>query len=616
MTLISRHHPAHPAVPGRPRDDRRPRVPAVGRGPDAAVDARRQPDQVAPRAHHLVLRGVRPPARPGLHRVRPVATATCSTRYYEAVGPRHPRPQRGLVTRPGIAEIAPLPRVRRRTPWCARSTPAASTTRALELVELGCNHEQQHQELLLMDIKHLFSTHAFAPVVRRARRPIADAAAHAAGLARGRRRRRRDRARRRRLRLRQRGPAAPRVPRGLRDRRARGHQRRLAGVHGRRRLPPRRPVAVRRLGPVQAEGWDAPGYWDDDDGAVDDVHAVRPAAGACAAEPVCHVSFYEADAFARWAGARLPTEFEWEAAARQRPDLRGPAARSRPRAPRARRSGDGRRRVGVDGESAYLPYPGFVPANGAVGEYNGKFMCDQHVLRGACAATPRGHERLTYRNFFPAHVAVGVQRPAAGPMNDAGADRADDPIGWPTPRPACGRTRRRCRRAGSTTSAAAGCSTRSPGCPSTTRPGARPRSCASTAPTSSGSPARRRWSSSGRARRRRPGCCSTAFTGRRPRAALRPARRQRRGAAPRRREVIAADYPSRHRRAGRRRLQRAVRRRCPARPGERLVIFLGGTIGNFDDDERAAFLEPHRATRWRRATTSCSAPTWSSRRRG
>jgi formylglycine-generating enzyme required for sulfatase activity len=115
-----------------------------------------------------------------------------------------------------------------------------------------------------------------------------------------------------------------------------------------------------------------------------------------------HISYYEADAFARWAGTRLPTEFEWETAAAPRADVRGQLLD--PSRVHPGRAGD--TMVGDVWEwtaSAYLPYPGFEPAHGAVGEYNGKFMNDQHVLRGASAVTPRAHERITYRNFFPAH---------------------------------------------------------------------------------------------------------------------------------------------------------------------------------------------------------------------
>jgi ergothioneine biosynthesis protein EgtB len=320
--------------------------------------------------------------------------------YYEAVGPRHPRPQRGLVTRPGIADVA---RYREYVQEALiRALEAGRLDeKAQELVELGCNHEQQHQELLLMDIKHLFSTHAFEPVY--VERPPDDVRPAAARAWRS-------------------------VPGGIVDIGHGGdgfafdnegpqHQVLLEDFTiAERAVTNEEWLAFMADGGyqradlwlsdgwacLQRTGWDAPGYWEEQDGAwtTFTLSGRRP---VVAAEPVCHISFYEADAFARWAGARLPTEFEWEAAARQRPDLRGQLLdpdRVHPGPAGPAMVGD----VWMWTASAYLPYPRFAPAGGAVGEYNGKFMSDQHVLRGACAATPVGHERLTYRNFFPAHA--------------------------------------------------------------------------------------------------------------------------------------------------------------------------------------------------------------------
>jgi ergothioneine biosynthesis protein EgtB len=151
---------------------------------------------------------------------------------------------------------------------------------------------------------------------------------------------------------------------------------------------------------VQSEGWDAPAYWQRDR----DSWRVFTLAGpkdVDPSEPVCHISYFEADAYARWRGARLPTEAEWEAVAgAQAPD--GHFLDLSALHPRAVSPGNLFGDVWQWTSSAYLPYPGFVPEAGAVGEYNGKFMVNQHVLRGGSCATPSGHTRATYRNFFPA----------------------------------------------------------------------------------------------------------------------------------------------------------------------------------------------------------------------
>ncbi|HEY0583899.1 MAG TPA: ergothioneine biosynthesis protein EgtB, partial [Chloroflexota bacterium] len=157
---------------------------------------------------------------------------------------------------------------------------------------------------------------------------------------------------------------------------------------------------------VQESGWNAPLYWERDG----DRWLVQSLAGlgeVVAAEPVCHISYFEADAYARWAGARLPTEFEWEVAAQSAP-LEGnfiesgrlhpaPLVTADAESTLARMFGD----VWEWTQSSYSPYRGYQPAEGAIGEYNGKFMCNQYVLRGGSCATPASHIRRTYRNFFP-----------------------------------------------------------------------------------------------------------------------------------------------------------------------------------------------------------------------
>ena len=317
--------------------------------------------------------------------------------YYEAVGPRHPRPHRGLVTRPSVAEVG---RYREHVDEAVgRLLESGVDAAQAEIVELGLNHEQQHQELLVVDALHLLSCHPFSPAM--VQRPLEDDPDP--------------------VRLTWRA-----VPGGLHEI---GHDGVGFGYdnEGPRHLQHLVPfeIAERAVtnedwlafiadggyarpelwlsdgwAAVQEHGYQAPGYWRQQDGEwlAFGSGGLRPLRRA---EPVSHVSFYEADAYAHWAGARLPTEAEWEVAAREVADLRGQLLDP----DRLHPGVAGRHMLGDVWEwtaSAYLPYPGFRPAGGAVGEYNGKFMSDQHVLRGAGAATPAGHERLTYRNFFPA----------------------------------------------------------------------------------------------------------------------------------------------------------------------------------------------------------------------
>ncbi|MBD0863327.1 ergothioneine biosynthesis protein EgtB [Gordonia sp. zg691] len=318
--------------------------------------------------------------------------------YYEAVGARHPRPDRGLVTRPGVRDVT-----RYREHVDAAMVEVLESGRlddaGLDLVELGCNHEQQHQELLLMDIKHLFSTHAFDPVFldREPDEPgagkpmgwrafaggVHEVGALGSGFSYD------NEGPRHRVYLEDFEIADRAVTNAdwlefMADDGYRRHELWLSDGWAR----------------ISETSWEAPGYWREEDGewTTFTLSGRRPVVPD---EPVVHVSFYEADAYARWAGARLPTEFEWEIAAGALGDARGTLldpTRCHPGSAGSAMVGD----VWEWTSSAYLPYPGFVPANGAVGEYNGKFMSDQHVLRGASAVTPAGHERITYRNFFPA----------------------------------------------------------------------------------------------------------------------------------------------------------------------------------------------------------------------
>ncbi|SDG36674.1 MULTISPECIES: ergothioneine biosynthesis protein EgtB [unclassified Duganella] len=316
--------------------------------------------------------------------------------YYNGIGEKHPRPQRGLLTRPGMAQVRAY-----RADVDARIARLLETSPSAELdmlLTLGIQHEQQHQELMLTDVKHLLAQSLLRPAYMEL--PLAPA-----GMA----------------------PPLAWLPfeGGLTEI---GHD--GQGFSFDNELPRHKQyvapfaLASRLVTNGEyldfinaggyfnaalwlAEGWDwvrtqnlkAPIYWfQDEKGAWQEftLHGSQP---LDLNRPVTHVSLFEADAYAHWAGARLPTEFEWEYAAAQEAVETGslhPAGAT----------GDGLRQMHGHcwqwTSSSYAAYPGFAAAEGALGEYNGKFMLNQYVLRGSSCATPEGHARASYRNFFPA----------------------------------------------------------------------------------------------------------------------------------------------------------------------------------------------------------------------
>ena len=321
--------------------------------------------------------------------------------YYNAVGDKHPRPERGLVSRPDLATVrAYRAHVDRKLVDFIRHAPE----QAAALVELGLHHEQQHQELILTDLKHLLSRNPARPAYQ-PRWPLTSVepqALHWHGYDGG---------------LASVGHAGdafafdnemPRhpvhvAPFALASRPVtHGEFAQFIADGGYRR-----PELWLSLGwdTVVARGWEAPLYWERASSTWR-TFTLHGMAEIDLHTPVCHVSFFEAEAYARWAGARLPTEFEWEVAASGLP-IEGNFVEANALHPLPlRESGNGApaQMFGDVWEwtrSDYAPYPGFRPAAGAVGEYNGKFMCCQYVLRGGSCATPTSHIRPTYRNFFP-----------------------------------------------------------------------------------------------------------------------------------------------------------------------------------------------------------------------
>ncbi|MCC6777576.1 MAG: ergothioneine biosynthesis protein EgtB [Hyphomicrobiales bacterium] len=313
--------------------------------------------------------------------------------YYVAAGPRHARPMRGLITRPGAAEVtAYRAHVDAAVERLVTTVADAELAAVIRVLEIGLHHEQQHQELLLTDILHAFAQNPMPPAYDVHWQPPAVAASASA------------------LELKAGVYRVGFTGGGFSfDNEEPAHQVYLEGVRIARTLVTNAEwLAFMADGgyttpslwlsegwaTVEAEGWIAPGYWRQHDGGDQqegDWHTIT-LAGCKPVDPaaaVVHVSYYEADAFARWAGKHLLSEAEWEVAAGTG-DAFGVV-----------RLQDA---FGVAWQwtrSAYLPYPGYRAAEGALGEYNGKFMINQMVLRGSSHATPAGHARVSYRNFFP-----------------------------------------------------------------------------------------------------------------------------------------------------------------------------------------------------------------------
>ncbi|MDT9599467.1 ergothioneine biosynthesis protein EgtB [Sphingosinicella rhizophila] len=324
--------------------------------------------------------------------------------YYEGEGDRIARAKRGMLSRPSLAEVQ---NYRGHVDAALLDALSGLPAEALNLVELGLHHEQQHQELMLMDMLATFASNPLLPSAWLRREDDAPPALPALSGVRahggifeighdG-----------RGFGFDCESPRHPALihPHELADRLVtNGEWLRFVGENGYRR-----PDLWLSDGWqwVKENGIEAPLYWqsDGEDWLRFGLDGLKPLR---LAEPVCHISYYEADAFARWAGARLPTEEEWEVAAAGLDPMGGNQLdEAGPAHPHPAPNGTGLRQIFGDvwewTASSFSPYPGFRPEAGAVGEYNGKFMCNQFVLRGGSCATPRGHVRASYRNFFYPH---------------------------------------------------------------------------------------------------------------------------------------------------------------------------------------------------------------------